>query len=210
MYYIYCYTNLINGKKYVGQTCNIQRRCYQHRHSAYHPNDKDYNALFHCKIREYGITNFSFQILEEIDTVDLSYVDEREIFWIEKLNTYVRNGQGYNLTYGGQGKIKSYNRILSEDDIKEIFRLLIDTDIPQNQIAEQFNVSKTTINKMNTGRLHIQKDIEYPIRKHKISQDIIDQIKKLLAMDISQQKIANTVGVSLSTVKRVKSTLKTS
>ena len=65
MHYIYCYTNLINGKKYIGQTTNINRRKNEHLSSASNPNHKDYNVLFHIKLRQYGIENFNFEILEE-------------------------------------------------------------------------------------------------------------------------------------------------
>jgi transposase len=46
-------------------------------------------------MRKYGRENFSFQILEECPEEQLA---EREIYWIEKLNTYK---EGYNETRGG-------------------------------------------------------------------------------------------------------------
>lgn len=63
MNYIYCYTNKINGHKYVGQTNNIERRKREHLSDANNPNSKEYNYLFHKKLREYGEDNFIFSIL---------------------------------------------------------------------------------------------------------------------------------------------------
>lgn len=58
--YIYEFINLINGHKYVGQSKNVKRRCLEHKSNALNPNHKDYNNLFHKKLREYGFENFSF------------------------------------------------------------------------------------------------------------------------------------------------------
>ena len=38
---IYCYTNLINKKKYIGQPINPHQRFLQHKSSAFNEKDKD-------------------------------------------------------------------------------------------------------------------------------------------------------------------------
>ena len=60
----------------------------------------------------------SFEILEVINTLDQDVVNEKEIFWIKEKNSYVRNGKGYNLTYGGEGYVRS--RKISIEDAKDI------------------------------------------------------------------------------------------
>ena len=128
MHYIYCYTNLINGKKHIGQTTNINRRKSEHLSSANNSNHKDYNALFHIKLRQSGIENCNFEILEEIDSNDLDYIDAREIYWIQEKNTYVKNEKGYNLTLGGQYGARR-KPSLSFDDVHKIQELLINSNI---------------------------------------------------------------------------------
>lgn len=210
MYYIYCYTNLINQKKYVGQTNNIARRKSEHKYSSFHPCDKDYNSLFHQKIRQYGLNNFSFEILEEIDTEDLEYVDAREIYWIQEKNSYVKNNQGYNITLGGQGQLKRQPRKLSDQDINEIFDLLLNTDIPQKEIAKKYNVAESSVNKINKGTRYKRDNIKYPIRKpHKLSDETKNQVKELiLNSNLTIKEIAKEANISKSSVVRIKASLK--
>lgn len=66
MNYIYCYTNKINQHKYVGQTNNLNRRIREHKSCSFNENSTSYNDLIHKKIREYGIDNFSIEVLETI------------------------------------------------------------------------------------------------------------------------------------------------
>lgn len=49
-------------------------------------------------MRKYGIENFKIEEIEECSDV---IVNEREIYWIEKLQTFKN---GYNVTIGGDGK----------------------------------------------------------------------------------------------------------
>lgn len=49
-------------------------------------------------MRKYGIENFKIEEIEECSDV---IVNEREIYWIEKLQTFKN---GYNATIGGDGK----------------------------------------------------------------------------------------------------------
>ena len=79
MHYIYCYENKINHHKYVGQTNNLKVRYSAHESQSGNPNSKDYNCLFHKKIREYGLSNFDFYVLEEIDSDDGDYVLPRPL-----------------------------------------------------------------------------------------------------------------------------------
>ena len=89
---IYKITNLINGKSYVGQTVQpLKERIAQHR---YH----DELYVDH-EIRKYGWKNFTVEILEECTSHE--QLNEREIFWIARLNT--KHPGGYNMTDGGAG-----------------------------------------------------------------------------------------------------------
>lgn len=94
---IYKITNQINGKIYVGQSINIKDRWYQHKAKAFNENEPAYNSAIHAAFRKYGIENFKFEIIEECQQSEL---DEKEIFWIQTLNSLTPNG--YNILKGGQ------------------------------------------------------------------------------------------------------------
>lgn len=89
---IYCWTNRINGRQYVGQSIDIDRRKRQHLYAVAHGED----SVLYTAMRKDGVENFIFSILEECSVTEL---DEKERFWITTLNTYL---EGYNANSGGQ------------------------------------------------------------------------------------------------------------
>ena len=204
MYYIYCYTNKINDHKYVGQTSNPARRRSEHKYAAFTPISDEYNFLFHKKLREYGEENFSFEILEKIDTNDLKLVDIRESYWIEKMSSYVKTSKGYNLTLGGQclGRHKE----ITEEKIRLVVKLLGENQLTQKAIGELVGLSQGTIININRGIGFQIPGISYPVRQNGISDNIKQGIAYLLTnTKKTRQQIADEMGVSLSTVKRIKS-----
>ena len=86
---IYKIENKINGKIYIGQSKNIQKRWEEHK-SCQKP-----NAILTIAFQKYGISNFDFSVVEECQQNEL---DEREKYWIKYYNSFE---DGYNLTRGG-------------------------------------------------------------------------------------------------------------
>lgn len=85
---IYKITNKITGLCYIGQSIDIFSRWRAHSSA----ND---NLKLHQSIKDYGIQNFVFEILELCEKSEL---DEKEKSWIKKLNSFEN---GYNMTTGG-------------------------------------------------------------------------------------------------------------
>lgn len=101
MGFIYLITNTINGKQYVGQTSlTIQDRWSRHLGCVKRKEHAD--LPLYRAINKYGEQNFKIEQLEECDNVLLN---EREIWWISKYDTY---NNGYNATVGGEF-VRKYN-----------------------------------------------------------------------------------------------------
>ena len=87
---IYQITNQINGNFYIGKTVKtIEDRFKRHCRSV----QQGSNTYLHRAMRLYGPESFTIQIIES----DVINLNEREIFYISKLNPT------YNMTTGGDG-----------------------------------------------------------------------------------------------------------
>ena len=198
MNYIYGYLNKISNKWYVGQTTlPIKERHRLHLSGAKNKNSSDYNCLFHKKIREYGIENFELFILEEVPNKE--DLDKKEQFWIKQKNSFVKYGQGYNITTGGQKRKvnEDYWDIrccLSKEEALNIIRLLQETDIPQTEIAKQYNINIGIVNQINSGKKYrLLEENQYPIREKKIlplSTETVEVIIALLQQGYGNAEIA--------------------
>ena len=95
--FIYCITNTINGKKYVGKTTlTVEKRWLEHKRDFLKLNE--IRPLYRA-FKKYGVENFEVSQLEECSVELLS---ERESYWIAELKTFTL---GYNATLGGDGSI---------------------------------------------------------------------------------------------------------
>ena len=92
--FIYCISNYINSKKYIGQThYSIQKRWQEHKYDS--SSNKCANRPLYNAIKKYGIDNFYIEQIEEVSDEKLN---EREIYWIEYYDSF---NNGYNATKGG-------------------------------------------------------------------------------------------------------------
>lgn len=149
---IYKIENKINGKSYIGQSANIERRWKDHK-THYKINDEPlYNEM-----KLYGIENFELSVIEECDEENLL---DREIFWIDYYNSY---NEGYNRTLGGLG-LKCCGNKLSKEQASEIKHLLIETNISYKKISEEYNISENMITMINMGKCWDDMKTNYPLR----------------------------------------------
>ena len=197
---IYLITNLVNGKVYVGQSVDIQRRYSEHIRSAQPDkyslkNERDSKTPIHLAMQKYGIENFSLRILEECSR---ELLNEREKYWISMFHSNEKK-YGYNVTEGGQETIgcKGENHSqakLTQIEVNEIKKLLKENKLSMTEIIELYPmVSKSTISMINHGKIWNEPNENYPLRqtytglqgsknhKAKFTEEQVMEIRKLYA-----------------------------
>lgn len=211
---IYCYTNLINNKKYIGQTINPEQRFKQHKSSAFNERDKDYNSPLHRAFRKYGYDNFQYEVLAEAETIE--ELNGLEIYYIAHFNT---KDNGYNIESGG----KNSNKPKSENTKKKLMKshsVLTEEEVIFLRKAYQNNESPSKIYKeLYENKMHYNSFLNiwsgsrysfimpevFQIKKHiKLNYELAQAIREEYKNSkTSYDKIAKKYNISKSTVSDI-------
>lgn len=198
---IYRVTNNINGKIYIGLTTStLPERKKVHKSKAF-STVVEYNRVFYNAIRKYGWDNFSWDILETLNTEE--DLKNREIFWISHYKSFIGfpDAHGYNMTLGGEGTFGrvgelAHNAKLNSKKVAEIKKLLI-AGQSHPTIAKEFGVDKTTISLIAIEKQWKDVDVEgwddYLNREYKgkkFTSTQVAEIKKLLLSGKRQRHVA--------------------
>lgn len=132
----------------------------------------------HAAIRQYGINNFDFEVLEIIDTEDWDIVNAAEKKWIQDKKSMAPNG--YNLTCGGEARQGQNRSKLSDEVIQSIIDdLKAKKYIPD--LAEKYQLSRSYLSDINNGRCLRRLNETYPLQQNRTTEEeyyqIIDLIK---------------------------------
>lgn len=178
--FIYKITNTINSKSYIGQTIqNVKERFYQH--CATKCSKAVSNMAIHRAIKKYGKSNFTVEVIEEIDSTNLN---DRERYWIRYYDSY---NNGYNSTEGGQDGIKLFKNLDTESIVREY-----KSGKSLREIGRLFNVDKQTIKD-----LLVRNNINLrTTRTYKLSQKDREDIIKDLSLGLSRKEIISKWHIS--------------
>ena len=155
---IYKITNTINGKSYIGQSVDVERRWKQEKKDSINVESHSYDYPLMKAFRKYGIKNFSFEIIEECEVKELN---DKEIYWIKFYDTFFH---GYNQTFGGDTPSRQ-----PKEKIIGIISDLTNTDMTHKDIATKWDISIEMVQGINTGR-YWKHDTNYPLQKRRIAK----------------------------------------
>lgn len=173
MAYIYCITNKINGKQYVGKTENTIDKRWKEHCNDYLKERCEKRPLYNA-MKKYGIDNFEIKELEYLKEGG-KLLSDRETYWIEQLDTY---NSGYNATKGGDGNtIFNYDNIIalykqgkSMEEVSKIVNCSRDT---VSNIINSHNIPK---NKILSGSCKQPKSI---LQYNKDTEEFIQEFKTM-------------------------------
>lgn len=210
---IYCYTNKINGKRYIGQTINPEQRYSAHKSAAYNKNNYEYKTPFHAAIRKYGWENFDYTILVQ-DVNDIDLLNSLECYYIKAYNSKVPNG--YNILDGGSNAAKPKS-IATRQKLTWAQAELTPEEILELRLAYYNKQSpKKIYDNKYKDRLHYNAFLNiwsgrryknyYPEllqngRHTKLTQEIADQIRQeYKTTKTSYEKLGEKYNISKSTI----------
>lgn len=214
MLYIYCFINKITGKRYIGQTNNIEKRKRGHKSESFNPKANGYNLPFHCAIRKYGWENFDFVILEEIDdSFGREYLNEREIYFISYYQSLI-NQNGYNYTEGGAGCAKSklsfseqvkLSKLFNEEEIRDIQDMLLD-GYEYFEIKKKYPIlTDSFLSNINLGLNFVRDDLTYPLTTlhTKFTKETKENIIRDIQANITYKEISEKYGISTGYISMI-------
>lgn len=172
LYYIYKIENLKNHKKYIGLTNNYLRRKNRHFNDLRH-NHHD-NKFLQKEFNIYGEENFSFEQIFCGD-VTIEEIGQKEQEYIKFYDSYKN---GYNQNEGGDFGPSNGGSHLIHDDIINILAACHFTEQSMHLLGEMFDVSATTIYRINKGVNHVEWFKEFQLMTEEEKRAIYERFNK--------------------------------
>jgi group I intron endonuclease len=183
---IYLITNILNGKKYVGQTKYESPESRYERHWVEAKYKDSKTIKLHMAMMKYGKEAFK---VETLCIVPRSSLNNMECYWAEQLETYMWDDPGgYNMVWCG-------NQVLT--GIKQTPELIEKRVAPlrgRKQSEEQIQKAR---------KEHIKRIIEVGGKDTKLRPENIMEILQLCKDKIPQTEIAKKFNVQDSVITRI-------
>jgi group I intron endonuclease len=157
---IYKCKNKINKKCYIGQTVHTLNKRIKSHIIRTNNNSKTY---FHNALRKYGFENFEWEVIEKCESKE--ELDEMEFHYIKQYKSYWKEN-GYNLTYGGDGR---YGFIVN-DETKKKLSIANKGKKRSEKTKEKIRVAQTGKKNSFYGKKHTKKSLE--TIKRKVSESL--------------------------------------
>lgn len=172
---IYCIENLINSKKYIGKSYDIEKRWLNHKTKL--SNKIHENNHLQKSWNKYGQENFNFYIIEECPKEKLI---EKEIFYISYFDTKVN---GYNMTDGGDGAYGYTHSIEAKQKISTSNKKRIISEKTKKKMSESLKRRKV----WNKG-VSVSKEAKEKMSKAKIGKKYSEDTKRKMSISRIREK----------------------
>ena len=212
---IYCFENIIDHKKYVGKSENLEGRYKDHLRKL--RRNKDGCVVFNYAWNKYGEDSFIYYIIEYCD---VSLLDEREIYYIKELHSHVSEW-GYNVFWGGKSSIMTEE---TKKKISDAHKGMV-TYWPSEETKEKCRVGSTgkklseeSKKKVGDSKRGIPRSEETKRKvsesrkgkyfgennaNSKLTEEDVREIKRMLKDKIFMKDIAKKFNVSEGTISAI-------
>lgn len=183
-YTIYMHKNKINGKVYIGQTCQTLANRWGSDGRRYK------GQIFYNAIQKYGWDNFEHIILKEGLTQEEA--NQQEIYYIQLYQSTNKNF-GYNVTKGGNSntlsdKQKEQRRQLNYQMwANGTFKQLINTEVYCIELDEYFESALAAERKYHIDNSAIQKACKNKLKYAGVKQG--QALHWIYKKDVTEEKI---------------------
>lgn len=211
---IYCFTNNVNGKKYIGQSISKGNARYNNHKSSYkNPDDCEYESPLHRAFRKHGFENFTYEVLaQDVENIDL--LNQLEIQYIQQYNCQIPNG--YNIEPGGKNCAKPKTiehrkkeiwaqAKLTEEEVIELRKAYQRKESPTKIYKEKYENIMHYNSFLNiwSGRRYalIMPEVFEKGRHTKLNAETVKLIRKdREETNLSYDKLAEKYGISKGTI----------
>lgn len=187
MFYLYAYTNLINGMVYIGQTKNIKVRDQKHCNSTKSRVDQ--------AINQFGRNNFSLTVI--MFSQNKKVIELAEIEWIRLARIRLGRNMVYNVSNGGP---LVWLGLHHSDSAIEKMRHS-HTGLHDGENNPMFNKSHSPSSKKLMSQNRKGKSFGEKRPNSKLTKDEAESIK---TDSRSERVLAKIYGVSRSTINNIK------
>jgi len=180
---IYMITNLQTKEVYIGSSVNCLNRICDHKKEL--RKNKHHSRILQASFNEYGESNFSFEIIEQHENVDKSFLYERENFYLNENRDNLLNTAPRAESIKGVKRTDEHKK-LSSERAKKTFKGV-------TKSAEH----KEKLSKAKLGRKRSPETIE-KIRQAALKQMSDPNMRKLLSDKAKGRKVSEEVKKKIS------------
>ena len=138
----------------------------------------------------------------------ISAINNGKTYYHSSIEYPIRNSKDCKKIISG---IKNHNSSITKEKLQQIYTSLInEQDISMKELAQNFNISSTIIQNINSGKTYHNNNYVYPLRKsktgvRKISEEKINEIIETIKKDTSKSltQIAKDFEISPRTISGI-------